>query len=48
MRFSMTGPALLLLAAGETALAASVAAADYFVRDLPGKPKDSLIKMHAG
>lgn len=48
MRFSIAGPALLLLAAGEIALAASATAADYFVRNLPGKPKDSLIKMHAG
>ena len=49
MRFSIAGPALLLLtAAGETAMAVSPTAADYFVRSLPGKPKDSLIKMHAG
>jgi hypothetical protein len=40
--------ALLIVSAG-TSLAASAAAADYFVRSLPGQPKDvPLIKMHAG
>ncbi len=43
-------PAALLLALWTTAgLAGSKSAADYYVRDLPGVPKDSApIKMHAG
>ncbi|UNI20710.1 Carboxypeptidase D [Purpureocillium takamizusanense] len=43
-------PAVLLLALWTTAaIAGSKSAADYYVRDLPGVPKDSApIKMHAG
>lgn len=43
MRFFI--PALLL---GSAVGAQAQAAADYFVRSLPGQPEGPLLKMHAG
>ncbi|KAA8896541.1 pheromone-processing carboxypeptidase kex1 [Sphaerosporella brunnea] len=50
MRFStLTAAVALLIASAEITCAASAAAADYFVRSLPGQPNDgSPVKMHAG
>lgn len=41
-------PALLLALASWTAPVAAQSAADYFVHELPGAPKEPFIKMHAG
>jgi hypothetical protein len=49
MRFQLVTATALLIASAGTTIAATAAAADYFVRSLPGQPKDvPLIKMHAG
>lgn len=39
---------LLALASRVLAAGAEKTAADYFVHSLPGAPKDTLVKMHAG